>query len=92
MQALIHGYNTQAVITANKTMVPLQQFVFLSQSKIEMNEERGVGERVNGDREHKERCEPPKQPKYGFKYLLENQEPHVLSPRSTCNHFSPLKQ
>jgi hypothetical protein len=32
--------------------------IFLSQAKIKMNEERGVGEKVNGEREHKERCEP----------------------------------
>jgi hypothetical protein len=39
MQALIHGWNTPTVITTNKTMAPLQQFVFLSQAKIKMNEE-----------------------------------------------------
>jgi hypothetical protein len=36
--------------------------------------------------------ESPNNPQYGFKYLLENQEPHGFSPGSTCNHFSPLKQ
>jgi hypothetical protein len=30
-----------------------------------------MGERVNGEREHNEECEPPKQPKDGFIYFLE---------------------
>jgi len=44
MEALIHGWNTPVVITRNKTMDPLQQFVFLSPAKIKMNEELRVGE------------------------------------------------
>ena len=40
MEALIHGWNTPTVITANKTMDPLQKFVFLSQAKIQ--NERGM--------------------------------------------------
>jgi hypothetical protein len=35
MQALIHGWNTPTVSTTNKTMAPLQQFVFPSQAKRE---------------------------------------------------------
>jgi hypothetical protein len=37
-----------------------------------------MSERVNGESEQNEECEPPKQPKYGFIYLLGNQEPHGL--------------
>jgi hypothetical protein len=39
MQELIHGWNTPTIITTNKTMAHLQQFVFLSQAKIKMIEE-----------------------------------------------------
>jgi hypothetical protein len=44
MQALIHGWNTPTVFTANKTMAPLQQFVFLSQAKKQMRKDEWVKE------------------------------------------------
>jgi hypothetical protein len=39
MQALVHGWNAPAIITANKIMASLQQFVFPSQAKIKIIEE-----------------------------------------------------
>jgi hypothetical protein len=38
----------------------------------------GMGERVNGEREQNEECEPPKQSKNGFIYLHGIKEPHGL--------------
>jgi hypothetical protein len=37
-----------------------------------------VGERVNGEREQNERCEPPNNSKMGLYIFLGNQEPHGL--------------
>jgi hypothetical protein len=44
MHELIHGGIHQQFFTANKTMAPLQQFVFLSQSKTRMRKDEWVKE------------------------------------------------